>query len=98
MAARKKTTVEELKELIDATPKARILTDEQLQTLVEIYDKLTDIRRGLGQLEGEENISTIMFKIGSVHNNADWCEDAIRDIVNSFDEDYNDCDECGNDF
>jgi len=98
MAARKKTTVEELKELIDATPKARILTDEQLQTLVEIYDKLTDIRRGLGQLEGEENVSTIMFKIGSVHNNADWCEDAVRDIVNSFDEDYNDCDECGNDF
>jgi hypothetical protein len=98
MAARKKTTVEELKELIDATPKANILTDEQLQTLVEIYDKLTDIRRGLGQLEGEENVSTIMFKIGSVHNNADWCEDAVRDIVNSFDEDYNDCDECGNDF
>jgi hypothetical protein len=96
--AKKKTTVEELKELIDATPKANILTDEQLQTLVEIYDKLTDIRRGLGQLEGEENVSTIMFKIGSVHNNADWCEDAIRDIVNSFDEDYNDCDECGNDF
>jgi hypothetical protein len=98
MAARKKTTVEELKELIDATPKARILTDEQLQILVEIYDKLTDIRRGLGQLEGEENVSTIMFKIGSVHNNADWCEDAVRDIVNSFDEDYDDCDECGNDF
>jgi hypothetical protein len=98
MATKKKTTVEELKELIDATPKARILTDEQLQTLVEIYDKLTDIRRGLGQLEGEENVSTIMFKIGSVHNNADWCEDAVRDIVNSFDEDYNDCDECGDDF
>ena len=98
MAARKKTTVEELKELIDATPKANILTNEQLQILVEVYDKLTDIRRGLGQLEGEENVSTIMFKIGSVHNNADWCEDAVRDIVNSFDEDYNDCDECGNDF
>jgi hypothetical protein len=96
--AKKKTTVEELKELIDATPKANILTNEQLQILVEVYDKLTDIRRGLGQLEGEENVSTIMFKIGSVHNNADWCEDAIRDIVNSFDEDYNDCDECGNDF
>jgi hypothetical protein len=96
--AKKKTTVEELKELIDATPKANILTNEQLQILVEVYDKLTDIRRGLGQLEGEENVSTIMFKIGSVHNNADWCEDAVRDIVNSFDEDYNDCDECGNDF
>jgi hypothetical protein len=94
--AKKKTTVEELKELIDATPKANILTDEQLQTLVEIYDKLTDIRRGLGQLEGEENISTIMFKIGSVHNNADWCEDTIRDIVNSFDEDS--CDECNDNF
>jgi len=96
MARAKKTIVQEFKELIDATPKANILTDEQLQTLVEIYDKLTDIRRGLGQLEGEENISTIMFKIGSVHNNADWCEDAIRDIVNSFDDDS--CDECDDNF
>ena len=98
MAKAKKTTVEELKELIDATPKLKHFTEEQFETLKEVYDQLTDIRRGLGQLEGEENISTIMFKVGSVHKNADWCEDAVRDIIDSFDEDYDDCDECGNDF
>jgi len=93
--AKKKTTVEELKELIDATPKAKTLTETQFKTLEKIYEKLSDVRRGLGDLEGEENVSTIMFKVGSVFNNADWCEDEIKDIINSFE--YDDCDECEDD-
>jgi hypothetical protein len=89
----KKTTVQELKELIEATPKANILTKEQFKTLEQISEKLSDVRRGLSELEGEENISTIMFKVGSAHNNADWCEDELRDIINSYEEDCDECDD-----
>ena len=94
MAAKKKTIVQEFKELIDATPKAKTLTEEQFKVLEKVYEKLSDVRRELHELEGEENISTIMFKVGSVYSNADWCEDTVRDIINSFDDDYcEDCDE-----
>jgi hypothetical protein len=92
--AKKKTIVQEFKELIDDAPKAKTLTEEQFKTLKEIYEQLTRIRRGLDSLEGEESISMVMFKVGSVFNDADRCEDAIRDIINSFEED---CDECDDD-
>lgn len=91
--ARKKTTVEELKELIEATPKAKILTEDQFKKLEEIYDKLIDVRRNLGELEGEDNISKIMFQVGSTYNSVDKCEDELRDIINSFEEECSDCDD-----
>jgi DNA repair ATPase RecN len=94
--AKKKTTVQELKELIEATPKLKHFTDEQFKKLEEIYDKLTDARRALDGLKGEENISDIMFQVGATFTNIDKCEDELRDIINSFE--YEDCDECGNDF
>ena len=62
-----------------------------LRLYIEIYEKLSDVRRNLRDLEGEESISTIMFKVGSVYNNADWCEDEVSDIINSFNDDS--CDE-----
>ena len=93
MAAKKKTTVDELKELIEATPKAKILTEDQFKKLEEIYDELTEIRRNLGELEGEENVSKIMFQVGSAYNSVDWCEDEIRDIINSYEEDCDECDD-----
>ena len=96
MAAKKKTIVQEFKELIDATPKAKTLTEDQFKKLEEIYDKLIDVRRNLGELEGEDNISKIMFQVGSVYNSVDWCEDEVRDIINSYDDDY--CEDCENDF
>jgi hypothetical protein len=94
--AKKKTTVQELQELIEATPKLKHFTDEQFKKLEEIYDKLREVRINLGDLEGEENVSKIMFQVGSTFTNIDKCEDELRDIINSFDEE--DCDECGNDF
>jgi hypothetical protein len=94
MATKKKTIVQEFKELINETTKAKTLTEEQFKTLEKVYEKLSDVRRTVGGLEGEENVSTIMFKVGSVFNNADWCEDAVNDIINSFDN----CDECGDNF
>jgi DNA repair ATPase RecN len=96
--AKKKTTVQELQELIEATPKLKHFTDEQFKKLEDIYEKLRDARRNLGDLEGEENVSKIMFQVGSAYITMDKCEDELRDIIDSFDEDYSDCDECGNDF
>ena len=91
--AKKKTTVQELQELIEATPKAKILTDKQFEMLEKVYSMISDVRRELRDLEGEESISTIMFKVGSTYNSIDWCEDELRDIVDSFEEDCNECDE-----
>ena len=90
---KKKTIVQEFKELIDATPKAKMLTEDQFKKLEEIYDKLTDVRRDLGELEGEDNISKIMFQVGSAYNSIDKCEDAVRDIINSYEEDCDECDD-----
>ena len=91
--AKKKTTVDELKELIEATPKANILTKEQLQTLEEIHETLREVRLNLGDLEGEENVSKIMFQVGSAYNSVDKCEDKLRDIINSYEEDCDECDD-----
>ena len=81
MAARKKTTVEELKELIEATPKARILTDEQLQTIKDLATDIMNIRRTLEDLEGAEDLSTIMFKVGAMYNVAETAETVIDELV-----------------
>ena len=96
MAAKKKTTVEELKELIEATPKARILTDEQLQIIKDLATDIMNIRRTLEDLEGQDDISTIMFKVGAMYNVAEVAETVIDELVDSFNEE--ECDECDDNF
>jgi hypothetical protein len=96
MAARKKTTVEELKELIEATPKTHILTKEQLQQLRELAGEIADIRRTLGDLEGEDDISKIMFQVGSTYVVASKAEDVIDNFLEQYEDE--DCDECGDNF
>ncbi len=88
MATKKKTTTE-------VKPKTFTLTEKQFETLKAISDKLTDIRQKLHGLEGEENLSTVMFKVGAAHSSADWSEDELNDIISSFnaEEDCDDCDE-----
>lgn len=94
MATKKKTTVDELKELIEATPKANILTNEQLQTLRDVSGNLGDIRRTLEDLEGQDDVSTIMFKLGILYNVANTTEDTLDELLNSYDEE---CDDCNDD-
>ena len=93
--AKTKTTAQELKELIDATPKANILTEEQLKTLRDLATDVMNIRRTLEELEGVEDLSTIMFKVGAMYNVADRAETIIDELVDSYEEDCGDCD---NDF
>ena len=91
--AKKKTTVQELQELIEATPKANILTNEQLQTLKDISSDLADIRRTLDDLKGEENISDIMFNVGVSYNIVYKCENELDTLLESYESDCYDCDE-----
>jgi hypothetical protein len=90
---KKKTTVQELQELIEATPKANILTNEQLQTLKDISSDLADVRRTLDGLKGEENISDIMFDIGRSYHLAYECENELDTLLESFENDCYECDE-----
>ena len=83
------------KKTTESTPKVRILTDEQLQTLKDLSTDLMNIRRTLENLEGEDNPSTIMFKVGAMYNVADKAETMIDELVDQFEEE---CDECGDDY
>jgi prefoldin subunit 5 len=85
---KKKTTVQELQELIEATPKANILTNEQLQTLKDISSDLADVRRTLDSLKGEENISDIMFDIGRSYHLTYECENELDTLLESFENEY----------
>lgn len=87
--ARAKTTKTEPK------PKTYTLTEAQFKSLQNVSEKLSDVRRALDGMEGEDNISTVMFKVGSSYTIIDWCEDGLDEVINSFesDEDYDDEDE-----
>ena len=94
MATKKKTIVQEFKELIDSTPKANILTNADLGLLREISENIADVRHMLSKLQGEENISNVMFEIGSSFKTISDCEDKLDVLLDSFDN----CDECGDNF
>jgi prefoldin subunit 5 len=86
--ARKTTT--------EPTPKTHTLTEKQLDTLRELAANLMSIRRTLGDLEGEGNLSKVMFHVGAMYNVAEAAETVIDELVDQFNED--DCEECGDDF
>ena len=84
----KKTTTE---------PKLKVYTlnEDQLKTLRDLATDIMNIRRTLEDLEGEDNVSRIMFKVGSMYNIAYTAETIIDELVDSYEEE---CDECGDDF
>jgi len=94
MATKKKTTVEELKELIETTPKAHMLTEANLELLREIAEGIADVRHTLSGLQGEDNISNIMFEIGASFRLISDNEDKLDVLLDSFEN----CDECGDDY
>jgi septation ring formation regulator EzrA len=94
MATKKKTTVDELKELIEATPKANIISNSDLKILSEIESGINEVRNDLRELQGNDNISEIMFVVGSAYQIVDKCEDKLTAILDQF----RGCDECGDDY
>lgn len=94
MATKKKSTVDELKELIEATPKANIISNSDLEILGEIESGINEVRNDLRDLQGNDNISEIMFIVGSAYQIVDKCEDKLTAILDQF----RGCDECGDDY
>lgn len=76
--------------------KTHTLTKEQIQQLKDFAVDMMNIRRTLEGLEGEDDISTIMFKIGATYNVAEVAETAIDEFLEQFNEE--ECFECGDDF
>lgn len=77
-------------------PKLYTFNEEQIKIFKDIATDLMDIRRTLSDLEGEENISTVMFKVGIAYITADKAETAIDSLL---DEQFGeDCDECDDNF
>jgi hypothetical protein len=76
-------------------PKTYTLTEVQFQQLRDTATDLMDIRRTLDDLEGEENISIIMFKVGKAFNIADVAETELDSFLDQFSEE---CDECEDDY
>lgn len=62
----KKTSIQDLKGVIKL-PKTYSLTGEQVEQLSKLSFELYSIKDKLGDLEGKDNISTIMFNIGSAY-------------------------------
>lgn len=62
----KKTSIQDLKGVIKL-PKTYSLTEEQVEQLSKLSYELYSIKDKLGDLEGKDNISTIMFNIGSAY-------------------------------
>lgn len=80
------------KKTIPTPDNSVIITKEQLETLRDISTDLMDIRRTLEDLEGEDNISVIMFKVGAMFNVAQKAETVIDELVDEVDYD------CGDDY
>jgi vacuolar-type H+-ATPase subunit E/Vma4 len=87
--ARKTTTPE----LIESTPKVKTLTEEQFKTLKNIATELMNIRRTLEDLEGQEEISTIMFNVGRAYNTANTTETILDNLLEQYEEECDECDE-----
>jgi len=75
--------------------KTYTLTQEQLQQLRDLAVDMMDLRRTLEDLEGADDLSTIMFKIGSMYHVAETAESSFDELIDEID---GDCDECGEDY
>ena len=84
----KKTTTE---------PKLKVYTlnEDQLKTLRDLATDIMNIRRTLEDLEGEDDISRIMFKVGAMFTVAEQAESSIDSFLEDF---PNEDDSWGNDF
>jgi prefoldin subunit 5 len=80
--------------LIEATPKANIISNSDLEILEEIESGINEVRNDLRELQGNDNISEIMFVVGSAYQIVDKCEDKLTVILDQF----RGCDECDDNY
>jgi hypothetical protein len=78
---------------VSVKPKTFTFTEEQFKIIKDVSVDLMDIRRKLEDIEGEDNVSTIMFQVGQSFLIANRSEDALDELLDSFENDCEDCDE-----
>lgn len=74
-------------------PKTFTLTKEQFQVIIDAAIDLMDVRRTLDDLEGQEDISTVMFNVGKAAYIVNKVEDQLDELRDTFEEDCIDCEE-----
>jgi hypothetical protein len=88
----KKTSIQDLKGVIKLTP-TYTLTKDQVKQLSELSSELYSIKGKLGDLEGEDSISTIMFNIGSAYEAIGKVETQLDEIADLLQEQREDDEE-----
>ena len=65
-----------------------VLTKDQADQLRQSLEDITQIRRTLGMLEDDENLSMhkVMFAVGKAFKMADQAEDSLSDLLEKLDE------------
>lgn len=65
-----------------------VLTKDQADQLRQSLEDITQIRRTLGMLEDDENLSMhkVMFAVGKAFKMADQAEDALSDLLEKLEE------------
>jgi hypothetical protein len=66
------------------TKNSVVFTEEDFESLNEIGNLLSRIAKGLEFMRGEDEISSIMFDIGSLSKEASDCEDKFIDILSKY--------------
>ena len=86
MARAKKTTSS------PAVKTTYALTEEQFQVIKNVSRDLLNIRSTLEDLEGNEDLSTIMFRVGQSAYMANKAEDQLDEAFDLYSDDCEDCD------
>jgi hypothetical protein len=93
--AKKKSVVQEFKELLEEQSVSVSLTPEQQQKIREVNEKINDIKYNIHNQRDQDEIGIIKFDMGEAYNEIRWCEDVLDQIIETFpklpeeeDEDY----------
>lgn len=82
--AKKKTVVQEFKELLQEQSKTVVLTPEQQQKIRDLNEKINDIKYRMYDQREESDLGAIMFDIGQSYNELHWCEYVLDEIIEMF--------------
>lgn len=82
--AKKKTVVQEFKELMEEQSKTIVLTPELQQKIRDINEKMNDIKYRILDQRDETDLGIVKFDIGQCYNEIQWCEYVLDEIIETF--------------
>jgi hypothetical protein len=84
MATKKKSVVQEFKELLEEQSVSISLTPEQQQKIRDVNEKINDIKYNIHNQRDQDDIGMIKFDMGEAYNEITWCEEALDQIIETF--------------